>query len=1068
MPSSFFGRYFSVQTSMPVMSRQRLLYIYIGERNCFKCELDLLIMKYDPLKIEPEILKLWSKKKIFKKVKKKASKGKYVYFLDGPPYTSGKVHVGTAWNRALKDCYRRYLWMRGLNVNDTPGFDMHGLPIEVKVEKKLGISKKGVEEFGVKKFIKTCKKFATGNMSVMIKDFQRLGEWMDWENPYTTIKNEYMEGAWWALKKAHEKNLLYKGKKVMTWCPRCATTLAKHELEYETLADESIFIKFKVANKKNEYLLVWTTTPWTIPFNLAVMVHPDYDYLKIKVGDEVWVVAKALANALMGVIGKKYKIKEEIKGKDLKGVEYEHPLINNIPVLKKIKDEHKWAHKVILSEEFVDTTAGTGLVHTAPGCGPEDQQVGEKYDLPAFNEIDEHGVFSKKMGKYAGWVARKDDLKFIKELKDKGLIIRTSEVDHEYAHCWRCKSPVVFRATEQWFIGVGKLKDKLLKINKKIEWVPDWAGNKWFASWLKNLQDWCISRQRYWGIPIPIWICECGKTYVIGDSKELKKLAGKIPKDLHKPWIDKVKIKCECGKKAERIPDVFDVWLDSAAATWASLPKKQRDKAIADFILEGKDQIRGWFNSLLTLSWAARKKPAYKSVYMHGFILDSQGRKMSKSIGNVIKPEEVIDKWGSDTFRYYTIGGSDPGLDLNYNFKDVKVKNKFLNILWNIHIYLINYTKFFGKNLTKIKANVKNVEDKYIVSKTNSIIRKATEHFDKKEISTVPNLIEDLYLELSRWYIKTMREDINITKLKILFDCYLNVLKLSAPIIPFISEQIWQNFKKEFKLKEESIHLCDWPKANKRKINKALEEQIGFIKNITTSILAVREKLNRPVRWPIKSATIVTTDDKISKAVKKHEDLIKALTNVWNIKIEKKLGKINYDIKADYAKLGPKYGEKTPEIIMRVAEQSPESIMKKLKKEKKFVVSIGKKKFDITKDDLIIQEKLPDGVIGVTEKDFGVYLEKDETSDMLASGFAREITRKIQALRKKAGLEKPDKISLVISVDEGLEKQLQEFTKDIKSKVGAKKLEFVKVSGLKHSKKFKIRNKEISIGFKVI
>ena len=1024
-------------------------------------------MAYDPLETELRILKFWDRKKIFEKLKKKVAKKPKYYFLDGPPYTSGRVHVGTAWNRSLKDCYRRFLWMNGLCVSNTPGFDMHGLPIEVSVEKKLGITKQDIEKFGVDKFIKECKKFALENMSVMIKDFQRLGEWMDWDNPYMTITNEYIEGAWWAIKKVHEKGLLYKGLKVMTWCPRCATALAKHELDYKSISDESIFVKFKVAKKENEFLIVWTTTPWTIPFNLAVMVNPNLDYVRAKVGGEIWIVAKALINSLMGVLGKKYEIIEEFKGNKLEGLEYVHPLIEEIPALQKLKQEYKWVHKVILSEEFVDVSAGTGLVHCAPGCGPEDQQVGAKYGLPAFNEIDEHGAFSQNMGKYAGWIARKDDDKFIKELEDKGVILRKAKVEHEYAHCWRCKQAVVFRATEQWFIGVERLKKKLLEANKKVEWIPKWAGENWFASWLENLQDWCISRQRYWGIPLPIWICnQCGEIRVIGSVKELEKNGVKIPKDLHKPWIDKVKIKCKCGGVADRIPDVLDVWLDSAAATWASLPKKEWKKAIADFILEGKDQIRGWFNSLLSLSWAAREMPAYKSVYMHGMILDAYGRKMSKSLGNVIKPSEVVDKWGADTFRYYTIGGTDAGLDLNYNFDDMQVKNKLLNIFWNIHIYLINYAKFFGKNLTKIKSEVKAVEDRYIISKMNSTVQRVTELFESRQIDSVPKEVEEFYLELSRWYIKTMREEVELPKLKILFDCYLTTLKLAAPIIPFITEAIWQNLREQFKLKEESVHLCDWPKAKKELINKKLEEEIDIVKDIITSILALREKISRPVRWPIKKVIVSTKDEKIAKATKLHKSIIKSLANVWDLEICEEFKDVKYKIKADYAKLGPKFGKDTAQIIMRITEQSPESIIKKLQKSGKFKIRLDSgKEVEIVSDDLIIEKYLPEGIKGLSEEKYEILIETEETDEMLIAGFTREVVRKIQDLRKKAGLNKPDRISLALSAD--VELKLDE----IKEKVGADKLVLTEEGNVKKKKwfeKFKVRGKEIAIGFDVL
>ena len=649
--------------------------------------------KYTPQEIEEEILNYWKKKKIYSKIVKRNKNGKDFYYLDGPPYTSGKVHLGIAWSKALRDSLMRYKRAKGFNVWDRAGFDTHGLPTAHKVQEKFNIKhKEEIPKFGVDKFVSECRKLSMENKEIMVKDFERLGVWMNFDDAYMTLDNEYMEGEWWLIKKAHENNRLYEGEKVMHWCPSCGTSLAKHELEYDNVNEKSIFVKFKTILGKNQYLIVWTTTPWTIPFNMGVMVNPELDYVKAKIEDtgETWIIAKALANMVIsGVAEKKFEIIEEFKGKKLQGTRYIHPFYDEINYHQKTMKENENAYRVILSEEFVDTSSGSGLVHCAPGCGPEDFEIGKVNDIPAFNILDEEGKFPKKMGPFEGLIAKKNDKEFTKALDDKGLLIAETDVEHEYAHCWRCKEPVIFRLTKQWFFKIEDLKEKMRELNKNVNWVPDWAGNRQFDSWLENLKDNSITRQRYWGCPVPIWKCKCGKYEVIGSIKELEeKSKKKAPKDLHKPAIDNVTIPCECGEEMHRIPDILDVWVDAGVASWTCLYYPQKKDLFeklwpADFILEGKDQIRGWFNLLFVASMVSMQKPSYKAVYMHGFINDAQGRKMSKSLGNYILPQEVVEKFGADTLRYYMIGAANPGVDLNYNFDDAKLKHKNLMILWN-------------------------------------------------------------------------------------------------------------------------------------------------------------------------------------------------------------------------------------------------------------------------------------------------------------------------------------------------------------------------------------------------
>ncbi|MBS3108491.1 isoleucine--tRNA ligase [Candidatus Woesearchaeota archaeon] len=950
---------------------------------------------YDPIKIESDVFKFWEKNKIYYKAKEKNKGNTKFYYLDGPPYTTGTIHIGHAWGKALRDSVLRYKRMKGFDAYDQAGFDMHGLPIEHKVEEKLGLkSKADIVSFGVQRFIKECEKFAIEQMHPMITDFKRIGIWLDFDNPYMTIKNSYIEGAWWALKKADENKLLYEGLKSMTWCSRCATALAKHELVYDEITDDSIFVKLNLKNKNNEYLIIWTTTPWTLNFNLAVMVNPNIDYLKIKVENEKWIIAKALAGIFVnGLLGKQFEIMEEFKGESLEGLKYEAPFEFEPDDLK----DNKNIHSVILSAEYVDVSGGSGLVHCAPGCGPEDYEAGKKYGLPAYNTVDENGRFTK--GKFAGLMAKKDDKIFIEALGDK--VIAKTEISHEYAHCWRCNHPVIYRATRQWFLAVEKIKDKLIESNKKIKWQPEWGGSRWFNSWLNDLQDWCISRQRFWGIPLPIWVCnKCDNYAVIGTKEELKRLANDVPEDLHKPWIDFVKIECKCGGQMSRVDDVLDVWLDSGAAPWACL-NFPSDKELfkkwwpMDFILEGKDQIRGWFNSLICLSMASHKEPSYKAVYMHGMILDSRGRKMSKSLGNVISPYEVIEKYGVDAMRFYMITGASPGLDLNYNFDDVKQKQRTLMILLNIHNYLLencSLIKFNPEEFTEDKKY--DVEDRYIVSRLNSTIKEVTEMYEDYRINEPGNAIEGLILDLSRIYMQLTRDKINSDNLEerrnalhIIYKNLLNIIKLLAPITPYHSEHIYQGIKGQFNNKKESIHLYEWPKYDKDYINKNVEDGMALAFNVIREALYKRETAKINIRWPLSMLSVISNKEECYKSLNNLKDIIKKQANVKEVEIK-------------------------------------------------------------------LDETL--------KEDMQIELDMILTSKLEQEGYAREITRRIQDLRKKIGLKKENRINLFIKSDYDFGMHIEE----IKKKANVNKLIFAE--GGNNNAKEKIKEKEFFIGIDVV
>ncbi len=749
---------------------------------------------YSFKEVEESVLKFWEKESIYKKAVEKNKKGKPFYFLQGPPYTSGRLHMGHAWNNSLKDILLRYKRMNGFNVWDRAAYDMHGLPTEHKVQQELNLkTKEEILAYGVKNFAKACYDFSTEKAALMSKDLWRLGIWMDYKNALLPVKNQFIEGVWWLVKKAEENNRLYKGKRTLSWCASCSTALAKHEQIYKELTEDSIFVKFKIQGKKNEYLIIWTTTPWTLAFNLAVMVNPEMDYVRAKVDGEVWYLAKGLVGPFVqSVLNKKYKIVEEMKGEKMEGMEYEHPWSEDIQEFQKIKKAHPKTHTVVLSSEYVSLKAGTGLVHCAPGCGPEDFEVGHKNNIPPYNAIDENGIFSESMGKFAGFQAKKDDFKFIELLKSKNALVAMTEVQHDYAHCERCKNPVVFRVTEQWFFKVEDLKESMLAANGKIHWVPE-AGKNAFDSWLKNLRDNSITKQRFWGVPAPIWVCtKCNYYIVVGSVEELKQFTKDIPENLHKPWIDEVMFSCRCGGEMRRNPDVLDVWIDAGSISWNCLDYPKRKDLFEklfppDFILEAKEQVRGWFNLLMVSSFVAMDKPSFKNVYMHGMLTDVEGVKMSKSLGNVISPYEMIDKFGADTLRYYMCSTA-AGEDISFSWEEAKLRYKNLSILWNIHQYLLDYSK--GAHVKeKIPLNKLKIEDKYILSKLHSAIKNITALYETYEIDAANDLAAGIFLELSRTYIQLTRERINDEDekeavLAVIFHVLRKTLKLFSVVAP--------------------------------------------------------------------------------------------------------------------------------------------------------------------------------------------------------------------------------------------------------------------------------------------
>ncbi len=878
---------------------------------------------YDFKTVEKNIFEFWEKKQIIDKLRKKLKGKQKFYFLDGPPYTSGRIHMGTAWNQVLKDQILRYKRMQGFDVWDRGGYDMHGLPTAHKIQAKYDLKdKQAIEDFGVDRFVSECKQFSIKMMEQMNKDFNRLGVSLDHANSYMPVKNEYMEGEWWLIKKAHENNRLYLGKKVMTWCYDCETALAKHELEYKNVEDDSIFVKFKIEGKENEYLIIWTTTPWTIAYNLGVMVNPDLDYVKARVGEEVWILAKGLsAPVIQNFTEHKVDIMDVFKGKKLEGIRYIHPFYDSLGAkYDEIKQKSEKAFSVVLSKEFVDLSAGTGLVHMAPGCGPEDYEVGRQNGIPPFNNLTEKGDYPQDMGEFAGLNAKKDNHKFIEALDKRGALIASTKVEHDYAHCWRCKQPVIFRATNQWFFKVEDLVPQMLEQSEKIKYIPDKIKDR-YQLWIKNIKDNSITRQRYWGTPMPIWKCDaCGDYTVVGSMKELKELAGKIPDDLHRPWIDEISFKCKCGEQKRRIPDIIDVWVDSGTASWNCLYfpgiKENKEKYWpADLVLEATEQTRLWFYMLQLVSNIAFGENCFKAMYTHGMLRDVDGVKMSKSLGNIISPDEVLEKYGVDTMRLYTIT-TKAGEDMNFSWEEIKLKYRELDVLLNVARYLINYADKLPDMPTELK-----IEDKWILSRLHSTIKEVTEHLDEFHLDKAPRLVESLFLDLSRKYIQYTRSRTSEKEIfRIIFEVLFNTLKMFSITCPYICEHLYLKLKEKYGLEEESLHMMKWPGYEESMIDKKLEENMEETEDIIQEILAQREKAQMGVRWPLQKV-IVTTERPDS-----FEDLKEIILTQTNIKeVEFKQGKQSVELDLTITK------ELEAEGFMREITRRIQSFRKKAK-----------------------------------------------------------------------------------------------------------------------------------------
>ena len=947
---------------------------------------------YNFKETESEIFKFWGKNKIYEKLISR--KGKNYFLLDGPPYANFIPHVGHIKNTVFKDLIIRINFMKGFNVLFQPGFDTHGLPIENLVEKKLNLkNKKDIEKFGISNFMKECKKNAALNKDIWMKAYRDLGSLYYTKDPYMTYEDYYIESAWWAFSQMYKKGMIYQGERPVMWCPHCETSLSGYEVtdSYKDLKDPGVYVLFKLKDS-NEHLLVYTTTPWTLPSNVAIAVAPKEEYSKVDINGKKVIIGKKRLNKL-DEFGIKYKIIENFKGEKLVGKKYEslldvplqkdldkgeygkaHVIIASIPLLKervasKIKAKKEVSKKgKDLFEEFVTMDEGTGMVHTAPGHGKTDYFVGKHYNLAMVSPLNDRAEFLEGAG-FSGFV-KDADLKIIETLEKEGKLLYKESIIHSYPLCWRCKSPLIFRLSNQLFFKIEKVKKVMLRENEKVRWYPSFAKEH-FENWIIGAEDWNISRQRYWGTPIPIWRCDCGHEIVIENKKELEILSKSKIHDLHD--IESIKIKCpKCGKYLEKIKGILDVWFDSGVAPWASLgyPYKNKELFKKNFpvsrINEAQDQIRGWFYSLMFCSSAIFNKKPYKEVSMVGWVLDEKGNKMSKSLGNVITAEKALEELGADSLRYYFCWDVAPYEIQKFNVSIAKKEIfKIMNILWNL------------KNLaSNKKISSMTLEDRWILSRLNNLIKNSQEKLENFEINSATRSISNFILnDLSRSYVKISRDNKN--NKAIITHCLENLLKLLAPISPFITETIWQELRKSGGIvKEESVHLSAWPKADKKKIDKKLEEKFGLVLNIIEKGLAERDKAGIGLRWPLSKATIYSKEH---QPLKEFEEIIKSQLNVkdFELKIDHNAGEIS------------------------------------------------------------------------------VKLDTELTPELEAEGYAREISRQVQDFRKKLGLQKRNLIELFIISDDEFRKILEPQKNFIKDRTNSKKIEIFTHDKMNTKERFK-------------
>lgn len=1024
---------------------------------------------------EKSIVEFWKKNDIFEKSIQHRDGCERFTFYDGPPTANGKPHIGHVLTRAIKDLIPRYRTMKGYKVLRKAGWDTHGLPVELEVEKALGISgKPEIEKYGIEDFIKKCKASVFTYQSEWEEMSDRVGFWADMENPYVTYHNDYIESVWWALRQIWDKGLLYKGHKIMPYCPRCGTSLSSHEVAqgYKDVKENSLIAKFKVCGKENEYILAWTTTPWTLPSNLALCVNPHEKYVRFTIdgddGNTIYIMAEALIKSVFGEDAKA-NILNEYTGEELKGTEYE-------PLYSFVKPDKKAYY--VIADDYVTMEDGTGVVHTAPAFGEDDARVCKENGLPFINLVDHQGNFVKETGEWAGTFVKDADKLVIRDLKERNLCFAVIPFEHSYPFCWRCDTPLLYYACDTWFIEMTKVRDKLLANNETVNWMPDNIKHGRFGNFLENIIDWGLSRTRYWGTPLPIWECECGHRHVVGSIAELKEMGINCPDDieLHKPYVDKVKLRCEkCGGEMKRVPEVIDCWFDSGSMPFAQLHYPFENKEAfeqnfpADFISEAIDQTRGWFYTLMAISTLLFDKSPYKNVVVLGHVQDEKGIKMSKHKGNVIAPMDILNDQGSDAVRWYFYSNSAPWLPNRFSAKNVsEAQRKFLGTLWNTYCFYVLYANIDEFDPTKYSLDdlKLTVMDKWILSKLNNVIGTVDDCLNEYKITEATRAMNEFADELSNWYVRRSRSRFwasELTEDKIcaymtLYTVLVEFAKVSAPFIPFMTEEIYQNLVRSVDENAlESIHMCDFPEYNEKYNFAEIESEMDAIRKVVILGRAARNEANIKNRQPL-SKLFVQTDNKINGD---YINIILEELNIKDVELTNDASAfISYNFKPQMRTMGPKYGKLMRPIFDEIAKMDGAEVMAVLNSGKPVCLNVQGTDVEVFKDDVLIDTQQKDGFVSASDAGFTVVLDTNLTDALIEEGFVREIISKIQTMRKDSGFEVTDRISVVFDGSEKIARIFAANADEIKSQTLA---DSIGEGDAKNGKNWNINGEKVDI-----
>ncbi len=1026
---------------------------------------------------EKNIEKFWEENHIFEKSMKEREGSPMYTFYDGPPTANGKPHIGHVLTRVIKDMIPRYRTMKGNMVPRKAGWDTHGLPVELEVERSLGLDgKEQIEGYGLEPFIKHCKE-SVWKYKGMWEDFSgTVGFWADMDDPYVTYHNDFIESEWWALKQIWEKKLLYKGYKIVPYCPRCGTPLSSHEVAqgYKDVKERSAVARFKVRDE-DAYILAWTTTPWTLPSNVALCVNPVETYVKVKAADGyVYYMAQALLDTVLGRLAEEgkpaYEILETYTGRDLEYKEYE-PLFNFVQVEQK-------AHYVTC-DSYVTLTDGTGVVHIAPAFGEDDANVGRKYDLPFVQLVDEAGKMTRETD-WAGTFCKDADKEILQDLEKRDLLFDAPKFEHSYPHCWRCDTPLIYYARESWFIKMTAVKEDLIRNNNTINWIPESIGKGRFGDWLENVQDWGISRNRYWGTPLNIWECSCGHMHAIGSIEELKSMSDDCPDEieLHRPYIDQVTLHCpKCGGKMRRVPEVIDCWFDSGAMPFAQHHYPFENKEIfeqqfpADFISEAVDQTRGWFYSLLAISTLIFNKAPYRNVIVLGHVQDENGQKMSKSKGNAVDPFKALEEFGADAIRWYFYVNSAPWLPNRFHGKAVtEGQRKFMGTLWNTYAFFVLYADIDGFDATKYKLDYDslNIMDKWLLSKLNTLIADVDDHMEHYRIPESARALQAFVDDMSNWYVRRSRERFwakdmpqdKINAYMTLYTALVEVCKVAAPMIPFMTEEIYQNLVRSIdKDAPESIHLCSYPQANIDWVDKELERKMDELLQIVVLGRACRNSANRKNRQPLSKMFVKAPEalDGIYTEIIADELNVKKVTFTEDVS-----GFISYNFKPQLKTVGPRYGKLLNGIRAYLTDLDGAKAMEELRSQGSLQFEVDGSPVALSEEDLLIETAQMERYSSDSYGDVTVVLDVELTEELIEEGFIREIISKVQTMRKEAGFEVTDKIRVSAAGNERIEGLMRAHEREICPEVLAEDMTLGQTAG--YEKEWNINSEKVTLG----